>query len=65
MYYLSGRQRIIIGDIHHNIGMAELARGRGYLEDAGEHLSESYRIFASALGEEHVKSARARELLEL
>jgi tetratricopeptide (TPR) repeat protein len=53
-----------IGDIHHNIGMARLAQGRGNEAAAREHFSSSHRNFLRAYGAEHVKSRKARELLE-
>jgi tetratricopeptide (TPR) repeat protein len=53
-----------IGDMHHNIAVVKLRRGDTRIADVRAHLGESHRIFAGALGEEHVKSRKAKNLLE-
>lgn len=53
-----------IGDMHHNIAMVKLRRGDTRIADIRAHISESHRIFAGALGDEHVKSRKAKDLLE-
>jgi len=52
-----------IGDMHHNIAMAMWMQGEGHIADVREHFDRSHRIFTSTLGKEHVKSKRAKKLL--
>lgn len=55
-------KQIQFGDIHYNIALSQLALG--CLLDGLQHLYESFQIFREALGEHHIKSKKAKRLID-